>query len=43
MQHLKNAFQSGKTISEVISDFYSQAQKKKESEDVFVDDLQVLV
>ena len=42
IQHLKNAFQSGKTISELISDFYSQAQKS-ESEDVFVDELQVLV
>ena len=43
VQHLKNAFQSGKSISELISDFYSQAQKKNESEDVFADDLQVLV
>ena len=43
VQHLKNAFQSGKTISELISDFYSQAQKKNEAEDGFVDDLQVLV
>ena len=25
VQHLKNAFQSGKTISELISDFYGQA------------------
>ena len=37
MQHLK------KTISELISDFYSWAQKKNESEDVFPDNLQVLV
>ena len=43
MQHLKNAFQSGKTISELISDFYGQAQKKSESKDAFADDLQVLV
>ena len=43
IQHLKNAFQSGETISELISDFYGQVQKKNESEDVFVDDLQVLV
>ena len=28
IQHLKNAFQSGKTISELISDFYGQIQKK---------------
>ena len=39
VQHLNNTFQSGKTISELISDFYGQAQKKKESEDVFADDL----
>ena len=43
MQHLKNAFQSGETISELISDFYSQAQKKSKSEDAFAEDLQVLV
>ena len=43
VQHLKNAFQSGKTISELISDFYSWAQKKSESEHAFVDELQVLV
>ena len=43
VQHIKNAFQSGKTISELIGDFYSWAQKENESEEVFVDDLQVLV
>ena len=43
VQYLKNAFQSDKTISKLISDFYSQAWKKNESEDVFADDLQVLV
>ena len=43
IQHLKNDFQSGKTISELISDFYGWAQKKNESEDVFADNLQVLV
>ena len=43
IQHLKNTFQSGKTISELISDFYSWAQKKNESEDAFTDNLQVLV
>ena len=40
---LKNAFQSGKTISKLISDFYGWAQKKSKSEDAIVDDLQVLV
>ena len=43
VQHLKNAFQSGKTISKLISDFYGQAQKKNKSEDAFTDNLQMLV
>ena len=43
IQYLKNAFQSGETISKLISDFYGWAKKKNESEDVFVDNLQVLV
>ena len=43
VQHLKNAFQSGEIISELISNFYDQAQKKNESEDMFVDELQILV
>ena len=42
-QHLRNAFQSGKMISELISDFYGWAQKKSKSKDAFADDLQVLV
>ena len=43
VNHLKNAFQSGKTVSELISDFYGWSQKKNESEDAFADDLQILV
>ena len=43
IQHLKNAFQSGKTISELISNFYGWAQKNNEFKDVFVDDLQVRI
>ena len=43
VQHLKNAFQSGETISELISDFYGWAQKKNESKDTFADELQILV
>ena len=43
VNHLKNAFQSGETISKLISDFYGQHQKKNESEDAFADDLQILV
>ena len=43
VNHLKNAFQLGETVSELISDFYGQHQKKNESEDAFADDLQILV
>ena len=43
VQHLKNGFQSGETVSELISNFYSWTQKRNESEDVFVDHLQILV
>ena len=43
VQHLKNAFQSGETTSELISDFYAWAQKKNEPEEAFVDELQILV
>ena len=43
VNHLKNAFQSGETMSELISDFYSCHQKRNESEDVFANDLQILV
>ena len=43
VNHLKNAFQLGETMIELISDFYGHHQKRNESEDVFADDLQVLV
>ena len=43
VNHLKHAFQSGETVSELISDFYGCHQKKNESEDAFADDLQILV
>ena len=43
VQHLKNAFHYGETISELISDFYGQTQKNNESEDVFAEVLQTLV
>ena len=42
VNHLKNAFQLGETVSELISDFYGHHQKRNESEDAFADDLQVL-
>ena len=43
VNHLKNAFQLGETVSELIGNFYSCHQKRNESEDVFADDLQILV
>ena len=43
VNHLKHAFQSGETVSELIGDFYGQHQKKNKSEDAFTDDLQILV
>ena len=40
--HLHDAFQSGETLSELISDFYGQSQKTRETKDTFAHDLQVL-
>ena len=42
IDHLHDAFQSGETLSELISDFYGWSQKTRETEDTFADDLQVL-
>ena len=43
VNHLKNAFQLGETMSELISDFYGHHHQKNKSEDAFADDLQILV
>ena len=43
VNHLKNSFQLGETMSELISNFYGNHQKNNELEDVFADDLQILV
>ena len=40
--HLHDTFQSGETIGELISDFYGQSQKTRETKVPFADDLQVL-
>ena len=40
--HLHDAFQSGKTLSKLISNFYGWSQKARETKDAFADDLQVL-
>ena len=42
IDHLHDAFQLGETLSELISDFYSQSQKARETKDTFADDLQVV-
>ena len=41
-EHLQDSFQSGETLSELISNFYGQSQKAWETQDTFADDLQVL-
>ena len=42
LDHLQNVFQSWETLSKLISDFYSQAQKNWEVKAAFASDLQVL-
>ena len=43
IDHLHLAFQSCKTVSSLIADFYNQSQKMWETEDAFADELQILV
>ena len=43
IDHLSLAFQSCKTVSSLIADFYNWSQKIWETEDAFVDEIQVLV
>ena len=44
IEHLKDAFQSGKILDKLICDFYGngRSQKARGTEDTFTDDLQVL-
>ena len=42
IDHLCDAFQSGKMLNELISDFYGRSQKAREPRDTFAHDLQVL-
>ena len=42
IDHLHDAFQSGEILSELISDFYGQYLKARETKDTFADNLQVL-
>ena len=43
IDHLSLAFQSCKTVSSLIADFYNQFQKTRETKDAFADELQILV
>ena len=43
INHLKNAFKSGDTVSELISDFYGHHQRKNESGDIYAENLQNLI
>ena len=43
IDHLSLTFQSCKTVSSLIADFYTQFQKTRETEDAFADELQILV
>ena len=41
-KHLSVAFQEGEDEANILAEFYSQAQKPKESEETFTDELQLL-
>ena len=43
IDHPSLAFQSCETVSSLIADFYNRFQKTRETEDVFADELQILV
>ena len=43
IDHLSLAFQSCEMVSSLIADFYNWSQKTRKTEDVFADELQVLV
>ena len=43
IDHLSLAFQACEMVSSLIADFYNQSQKARETEDMFADELQVLV
>ena len=43
IDHLSHAFQSCETVSSLTADFYNWSQKTRETEDVFADELQLLI
>ena len=42
LKHLSATFQGGEDEAHILAEFYSQAQKPKESEEIFVAELQLL-
>ena len=42
VEHLRTSFESGKTFSLLVGDFYSRTQRPWETEDQFADELQIL-
>ena len=42
LKHLSVMFQGGEDEANILAEFYSQAQKPKESEETFADELQLL-
>ena len=42
LKHLSVTFQGGEDEANILAEFYSQAQKPKESEETFADELQLL-
>ena len=42
LKHLSVTFQGGEDEANILAEFYSQAQKPKESEESFADELQLL-
>ena len=42
VEHLRTSFESGKSFSLLVGDFYSCTQRPRETEDQFTDELQIL-
>ena len=42
LKHLSVTFQGGEDEANILTEFYSQAQKPKESKETFTDELQLL-
>ena len=42
IEHLRTSFESGETFNSLLSDFYMRFQKPKETENQFIDEMQVM-